>query len=191
MKNSALAHAAPARAAPAHGALAGWMATVESRLDPLTAVVDDFTALTGVPIDVAGALFERAELAGFRLPAGISAGGSCQLLATADGWAAVNLARPDDHAALPALLALLGAPRDGLRTAAHRTAAAELVRSAQLLGMAAAALGSERGRRVPVRAERHGRPRLASSAASRPSTCPRSGRAPCAHACWDWPAPAS
>ncbi|MET7736646.1 CoA transferase [Streptomyces sp. NPDC005402] len=140
-------------------ALARWMATVEGRLGSLTAVADDFATLTGVPVDLAGALFERAELAGFRLPARVSAGGSCQLLATADGWAAVNLARPDDHAALPALLALLGAPRAGLRTAARRTGATELVRSAQMLGMAAAALGSERGDRAPVRAERHGQSR--------------------------------
>ncbi|MCQ9183673.1 CoA transferase [Streptomyces sp. IBSBF 2953] len=141
-----------------NAALARWTATVEGRLVPLTAVADDFTTLTGVTVDLAGALFERAELAGFRLPARVSAGGSCRLLATADGWAAVNLARPDDHASLPALLALLGAPGAGLRAAARRTGAAELVRSAQMLGVAAAALGSERGGRAPVRAERHGRP---------------------------------
>ncbi|WP_258574328.1 CoA transferase [Streptomyces shenzhenensis] len=141
-----------------NAALDYWMATVEGRLGPLTAVAENFTTLTGVPVDLAGALFERAQLGGFHPPARVSAGGSCRLLATADGWAAVNLARPDDHAALPALRALLGAPRAGLRTAARRTSAAEVVRCAQMLGMAAAALGSERGDRAPVRAERHGQP---------------------------------
>ncbi|MDW8803398.1 CoA transferase [Streptomyces scabiei] len=140
-------------------ALGRWAASVDGRLGPLTAVADDFATLTGVPVDLTTVLFERAELAGFRLPARVSAGGSCRLLATADGWAAVNLARPDDHAALPALLALLDAPRAELRTAARRIGAAELVRSAQLLGMAAAALGSEPGSRAPVRAERHGQHR--------------------------------
>ncbi|MFI6377119.1 CoA transferase [Streptomyces sp. NPDC050546] len=141
--------------------LARWMATVEGRLGPLTAVADDFTALTGVPVDVGPTLFERAVLAGSRLPGRVSAGGSCHLLATSDGWATVNLARPDDHAALPALLALLGAPRADLRTAARGVGAAELAVSAQMLGMAAAELGSQRGERPPVRVERHGpaRPR--------------------------------
>ncbi|MFF6879035.1 MULTISPECIES: CoA transferase [unclassified Streptomyces] len=136
--------------------LARWTAAVEGRLGPLTVVADDFTSLTGVPVDLERALFERAALAGYHLPGRVSAGGSCRLLATADGWAAVNLARPDDHAALPALLGLLATPRAELGTAAGRTVAAELARSAQTLGVAAAALGSECGHRAPVSAERHG-----------------------------------
>ncbi|MDX5562889.1 CoA transferase [Streptomyces sp. ID05-04B] len=136
--------------------LARWAATVEGRLGPLAAVADDFTALTGVPVELGPTLFERALAAGFRLPGGASAGGSCHLLATSDGWAAVNLARPDDHAALPALLGLLGAPRADLRTAARGTSAAELVTFAQTLGIAAAELGADRGERPPVRAKRYG-----------------------------------
>lgn len=133
-----------------------WAASVGGRLGPLAATADDFIALTGVPVDLAATLFQRAELAGFQLPAKTSAGGSCTLLATDEGWAAVNLSRPDDHAALPALLGLLGAPQAELRTAARRVTAVELARMAQLLGIASAALGSARGDRAPVRAERHG-----------------------------------
>ncbi|MEH0580644.1 MULTISPECIES: CoA transferase [Streptomyces] len=138
--------------------VADWAATVAGRLGPLTAVADAFTAFTGVPVDLAATLFQRAESAGFRTPARTSAGGSCRLLATADGWAAVNLARPDDHATLPALLGLLGTPQAALETAARRTTAAELAYAAQKLDIAAAVLGSARGGRAPVSAERHGQP---------------------------------
>ncbi|MGW1782438.1 CoA transferase [Streptomyces sp. NPDC002143] len=127
-----------------------------SRLGPLAAVAGDFTALTGVPVDLPTALFLRARLAGLGLPGRISAGGSCRLLATADGWAAVNLARPDDMAALPALLALLGAEGTDLTTAAEGAEARQLAQQAQLLGIPAAALGSAGADRAPARAERHG-----------------------------------
>ncbi|MFC7260331.1 CoA transferase [Streptomyces lutosisoli] len=141
----------------ADAALGGWMSTLEPLLPPLAAVAQDFTALTGVPVDLPSALFLRAHLAGLGFPDRTSAGGSCHLLETADGWAAVNLARPDDHAAVPALLALLGAaPHATLREAARRVKAAEVAAHAQLLGVAAAELGSARGTHAPVRAERLG-----------------------------------
>ncbi|MFJ8105703.1 CoA transferase [Streptomyces sp. NPDC096132] len=139
-----------------------WMETVAPHLGPLARVTDDFTALTGVPVDLPSALFLRARLAGFRLPGRTSAGGSCRLLATADGWAAVNLARPDDTAALPALLALLGANPDAdLPAAARSVTSAQLAAQAQLLGIPAAAHASTGADRTPVRATRHGsrRPR--------------------------------
>ncbi|MEU9450387.1 CoA transferase [Streptomyces sp. NPDC048277] len=136
-----------------------WMAGVEPCLGPLVALADDFTRFTGVPVDLPAALFRRAELAGFDLPSGrTSAGGSCRLLPTADGWAAINLARPDDRVSLPALLALLGTPGTDLDTAAPRTPATELARNAQLLGIAAAAHGEARSGRAPIHAERHGPP---------------------------------
>ncbi|MCX4831352.1 CoA transferase [Streptomyces sp. NBC_01016] len=115
----------------------------------MRAVADDFTALTGVPIDVDAELSLRARLAGFAVPGRTSAGGSCHLLRAADGWAAVNLARPDDQACVPALVNLLGGAGE-LPEAVARRPAATVVRHAQLLGVAASALGSERGRRPPV-----------------------------------------
>lgn len=132
-----------------------WWEPVEPFLGPLHDAAKAFTGLTGVPVDLPTALFLRADLTGLPHPGRVSAGGSCHLLETADGWAAVNLARPDDLAAVPALVALLGgAGTEELHQVARRATAAEVAAHAQLLGIAAAALGSARGGRVPVRAER-------------------------------------
>lgn len=121
----------------------------------LQSVARDFTSLTGVPVDLDTELFLRARLAGFAPPGGTSAGGSCRMLRAADGWVAVNLARPTDHASLPALLNLLGGAHE-LTDAVAAHPAAEVARQAQLLGVPAATLGSERNRRPPVRRERLG-----------------------------------
>lgn len=61
----------------------------------------------GTPLDAldGGALLaERAAVFGLRRRGSISPGGSCRLLRAADGWLALNLARPDDAAALAAWL---------------------------------------------------------------------------------------
>jgi hypothetical protein len=55
-------------------------------------------------LDGAALLGERAAIAGSARAGRISPGGSCRLLRTADGWLALNLARPEDEALLPALL---------------------------------------------------------------------------------------
>ena len=55
-----------------------------------------FAAVTGVPVDGAALLSERAAFTGHRRRGAVSAGGACRLLPTADGWAAVTCARPDD-----------------------------------------------------------------------------------------------
>lgn len=49
-------------------------------------------------------LAERAAIAGHHRAGAISPGGSCRLLQTKDGWIALNLARADDWALLPAWL---------------------------------------------------------------------------------------
>ncbi|GAA0299860.1 CoA transferase [Streptomyces turgidiscabies] len=136
-------------------ALSRWMDSVEPYLPPVASVAKEFTALTGVAVDLPNALFLRARLWGHALPGRTSAGGSCHLLEAADGWAAVNLARPDDLAAVPALVALLsGAEGEPLREAAKRATAAEVAASAQLLGIAAGEHVSASG--PPVRIERLG-----------------------------------
>lgn len=122
-------------------------------LRPLGAVARDFTVLTGVPVDLETELFLRARLAGFEEPGRASAGGSCRLMRAADGWVALNVARPDDHASLPALVNLLGGTGELTEVVAWRPAT-EVVRQAQLLGVATASLGSERGRRPPALCER-------------------------------------
>lgn len=155
MENDALA----ARVGP-------WMESVEPYLPPLASVAKEFTALTGVPVDLPAALFLRAALAGHNLPGRTSAGGSCHLLEAADGWTAVNLSRPDDLAAVPALVALLsGAEGEPLHEVAKRTTAAEIAASAQLLGIAAAEHASASG--PPVRTERLGEPSVRAPATLR------------------------
>lgn len=138
--------------------LHSWMDSVEPFLAPLAGTAASFTDLTGVPVDLPAALFLRARLAGLERPFRTSANGSCHLLGTADGWAAVNLARPDDLAAVPALLALLGSPDEpgGLCAAVRRSTAAEVAEAARLLGVAAAVPGSAQGGRPAVRARRWG-----------------------------------
>ena len=56
------------------------------------------------PGDGAALLGARAAAAGFGRHGRRSPGGSCRLLRAADGWGALQLARPDDVAALPAWL---------------------------------------------------------------------------------------
>ncbi|WP_405539966.1 CoA transferase [Streptomyces sp. NBC_00075] len=143
-----------------------WMESVEPHLPPLTSVAKEFTALTGVPVDLPTALFLRAHLTGHALPARTSAGGSCHLLEASDGWTAVNLARPDDLASVPALVALLsGSEGEPLPEVASRSTAAEVAAKAQLLGIAAAEHASASG--PPVRAEHLGERRVRDPAALR------------------------
>ncbi|MCK9923086.1 CoA transferase [Frankia sp. AgPm24] len=76
-----------------------------------------FTALSArlgrtVRPDVAVLLGGRAALLGLTRGGTRSAGGSCRLLPAADGWLAVNLARPHDEDAVVALLGALGALDD-------------------------------------------------------------------------------
>ena len=66
----------------------------------------------GVPAAADGAalLGARAAAAGLARRGRVSPGGSCRLLRAADGWAALNLARPDDIADLSAWLELADEP---------------------------------------------------------------------------------
>ncbi|MGH8458513.1 MAG: CoA transferase, partial [Nevskiales bacterium] len=49
-------------------------------------------------------LTERATIAGYTRAGSTSPGGSCRLIEAADGWLALNLARAEDRALLPAWL---------------------------------------------------------------------------------------
>jgi crotonobetainyl-CoA:carnitine CoA-transferase CaiB-like acyl-CoA transferase len=57
-----------------------------------------------VRVDGARLLSERAAFTGHRRRGAVSPGGACRLLPTADGWASVSCARPDDPALLGALV---------------------------------------------------------------------------------------
>jgi hypothetical protein len=68
------------------------------------------TGTTGreVRVDAGELLTARAAFAGLTRGGQVSAGGACFLLPAADGWAAVSLSRPDDLAAVPAIVGALG-----------------------------------------------------------------------------------
>jgi hypothetical protein len=97
---------------------------------------------TGLGIDIGQLLSGRAGLLGLRRQGQVSANGSCRLLPTADGWAAVNLARPADVEAVGALVErpVDGDPWDVLARQAEHTPGADLVERATLLGIPAASV---------------------------------------------------
>ncbi|HEY0506915.1 MAG TPA: CoA transferase [Blastococcus sp.] len=99
------------------------------------------TAGTGSPVAVDGPalLGERAAFTGHVRRGSVSPGGSCRLLPTADGWAAVSCARDDDPQLLSALVsAELGAdPWPGVAAWLRDHPGDELAERAQLLGIAA------------------------------------------------------
>ncbi|OCB58187.1 acyl-CoA transferase [Mycobacterium malmoense] len=117
----------------------------------------------GVTIDAAGLLAGRAALLGLTRRGRVSAGGATRLLAAADGWCAITLSRPDDTAAVPALVQadeVAGDPWPVLRRWAATQPRAAIVERATLLDIPAAGLGEAlsaaprirpRGARGPAR----------------------------------------
>lgn len=71
----------------------------------------------------------------------ISANGHCRLLRAADGWCALNLARPDDVDVIPALTGREGDPWAGLADWATTKAAGEICNSAAELQLPVAVVG--------------------------------------------------
>jgi CoA-transferase family III len=107
-------------------------------------VTADIAGVLGVEVDAATMLAGRAAILGLTRRGRISAGGATRLLATGDGWCAVALPRPDDVAALPALLEADSVPDDPWLAvsdwaATHSTEA--VVARGQLLDIAVAGLG--------------------------------------------------
>lgn len=129
------------------------------------AAADGFTACTGVRVDAAALLTGRAALLGLTAKGRTSAGGATRMLRAGDTWCAFTLSRPDDTAAVPALIESDGVEADpwpALQRWVATRPAAEAVARARLLDMPAAVLG-EAAPRFPVtrrhgpRAERSGR----------------------------------
>ncbi len=102
-----------------------------------------FARVTGVQVDGARLLSERAAFTGHRRRGPVSAGGACRLLPTADGWAAVSCARPDDAALLGALAGEDPGddPWPAVTCWLGEHTGAELAERAELLGIAAAPVG--------------------------------------------------
>jgi CoA-transferase family III len=78
-----------------------------------------------------------------QLPTNWSPNRHCQLVKTADGWIAVNLAREDDREAIPAWLECeLGSDTwDAVQKKVRKRANADLIERAALLGLPVAAVG--------------------------------------------------
>ena len=124
----------PARACPserlpvrvtAAGALVGLLAAT--------------TFATVVDLDAMALLGERAALTGHTRRGSLSVGGSCEMLRASDGWVALNLARADDVALLPAWLdAAIDDASDaaGMACAVAGRRAADLVARGAELGLA-------------------------------------------------------
>lgn len=91
-----------------------------------------------VRLDGARLLSERAAFTGFGRGGSISAGGHCRLLPTADGWAAVSCARPDDPVLLGALVCreVGDDPWPDVSSWLRTHTGAELAERAELLGVA-------------------------------------------------------
>ncbi|OOK69773.1 hypothetical protein BZL29_6008 [Mycobacterium kansasii] len=84
------------------------------------------------------------RVAGTDAPGRVSAGGATRLLAAADGWLAITLSRPDDVAAVPALLQADRLPEDpwpAIRRWAATSCVSTIIERTRLLDIPAAALG--------------------------------------------------
>jgi len=100
-------------------------------------------------LDGAGLLGEKAALSDppLRRAGATSPGGRCHLLTCADGWLALNLARPDDEALLPAWLETPRPPGVDARGFAARAVASRasgpLLERGRLIGLPVAALAAK------------------------------------------------
>ena len=139
---------------------------------PLIGLGDALASATGrlgtaVEVDAVGLTAQRAAFTGFGRGGSRSAGGYAQMVRARDGWLALNLPRPSDAEALPALvgtpvdagdqfpghastpnpsLALVSAPGDAgnwpeIEERLAAMARSEVVEAASLLGLAVAAVG--------------------------------------------------
>ncbi|WP_305092922.1 CoA transferase [Prescottella sp. R16] len=118
----------PGRAASCARELSDWIAAA--------------TAGTAHPVRVDGArvLAERAAYTGGVRGGSLSVGRHCRLLPTADGWAAVSCARPDDPALLGAMIGrdVGDDPWPPVAAWLREHSGADLGERAELLGIAAA-----------------------------------------------------
>ena len=108
-----------------------------SIVDVMCLMAENYEAFGGDPTDGPALLGERAALAGMGRHGSTSVGGNAYLMEAGDGLVCMNLARPDDMAALPALLGAGVDPTDwhSIERLVRSLPSAELVERADLLGM--------------------------------------------------------
>lgn len=120
----------------------------------MTAVIDTVARLAGRLAEASArqgrkvmrdphAVLDRSADIALRPPGLVSPNGSCRLLATADGWIAVNLPREDDRALVSAWLGteVDGDPWDALTAEAAHRKAEPFVAAGSALGLAVAHVG--------------------------------------------------
>ncbi len=116
---------------------------------------------TGTAVDVAGLLSGRAALLGLTRGGRVSPGGATRLLAARDGWCAITLSRPDDVAAVPALLCADEIPADpwaALRRWTATRSVTEITERTALLDIPAAGLGEAEAAAPRIRRSGHRAP---------------------------------
>ena len=106
------------------------------------AAITELAAGAGVP-DPLALLGERAALAGLGRQGAVSCGGAARLVPTADGWLAVNLARPGDAELVAAWLGRepVGDRWDAIEAAVGARDVADWVARAAPLGLPVSAVG--------------------------------------------------
>lgn len=135
---------------------------------PLRGLAGALASATGrlgeqVTVDPVGLAAQRAAFTGFGRNGSRSAGGFAQMMRASDGWVVLNLPRPSDVEALPALVGAAVACLDWPAVSECLLALTcdEVVEAASLLGLAVAAVGSTPGLELPwvAGAEHPARPR--------------------------------
>jgi len=118
------------------------------RMDAVARSVQQWSDRAGAAVDVGWAdlVTVRARLLGMRRRGRTSANETCRLLPATDGFVAVNLARPEDRAAVAAVVEGDPAadPWTALESALATHTAAHVMARCRLLGVPAAPLGSPR-----------------------------------------------
>ena len=123
---------------------------------PLRALASALASATGqldseVRVDPLELAAQRAAFTGFGRNGSRCAGGFAQMVRARDGWVTLNLPRPSDVDALPALVGASLATRDWPAIAGRLAAmpADDVVDVASLLGLAAATVGATAGPELP------------------------------------------
>ncbi|ODQ91654.1 CoA transferase [Mycolicibacterium flavescens] len=111
-------------------------------LDRARRVAGAFMTFTGVSVDAAELIGGRAALLGIAPRGRVSAGGATRLMPSRDGWCALTLSRPDDVAAVPALIGAdtVDEPWAAVQAWAADRDSADVTEQARLLGLPVAAL---------------------------------------------------
>jgi hypothetical protein len=123
-----------------------------AHLDEISAEIARLTEQRGrrVTLSWASLMAGRAALLSLGRGGQSSANGTCRLMPSADGWVALNLARPDDVDLVPALTGLDRTdPWEAVAAAAASETKVTFVERSRLLGLPAAALAESQWRPQP------------------------------------------